>query len=166
MQDTYIDAYKSLGQFQGRSDFKTWLIRIMLNNCYRKSLKRSHSSEVAQIINEQSTPMFANQEHDTEKVIQGLELRHVIEQALLSIPLDYRIVFSLREIGGLNVAETAEVLNLTESNVKVRLNRAKTMLRTEIESTYTKHELFEFNLIYCDRIVENVMARLGSSGIR
>lgn len=67
------------------------------------------------------------------------------------------MVFSLREINGLNVSETADALNISESNVKVRLNRAKTMLRKEIEKSYSPNDIFEFNLIYCDAIVNRVM---------
>lgn len=70
------------------------------------------------------------------------------------------MVFSLREINGLNVIETAEVLNITETNVKVRLNRAKTMLRKELEKSYSAEDIFEFSLIYCDAIVNNVMNKI------
>lgn len=70
------------------------------------------------------------------------------------------MTFSLREITGLNVSETASLLNISEANVKVRLNRAKAMLRNAIEKTYSAGELFEFNLIYCDAIVENVMKKI------
>ena len=82
--------------------------------------------------NDNSTPMFANRNNETDSVVQSRELKHIIEDALIRIPLDYRMVFSLREINGLNVAETAEMLNISETNVKVRLNRAKNMLRGEI----------------------------------
>ncbi|KXK53986.1 MAG: sigma-70 family RNA polymerase sigma factor [Chlorobi bacterium] len=160
MQDTFIDAYKNLRQFEGRSDFKTWIIRIMMNNCYRKREKSSFKHEVAQDINENSVPMFTNANNDTDKVVQRRELGDVIENALSNIPLDYRMVFSLREINGMNVAETASLLNISEANVKVRLNRAKAMLRGEIEKTYSAVELYEFNLIYCDAVVENVMKKI------
>jgi len=56
--------------------------------------------------------------------------------------------------------ETSEALNISESNVKVRLNRAKSMLRLEIEKVYSPADIFEFNLIYCDKIVENVMREI------
>jgi RNA polymerase sigma-70 factor (ECF subfamily) len=88
------------------------------------------------------------------------ELNTVIEKALLQLPLDYRLVFSMREANGLNVQETAEALNISEANVKVRLNRAKAMLRKEVEKSYTVEEIFEFNLVYCDAIVNNVMAKI------
>jgi RNA polymerase sigma-70 factor (ECF subfamily) len=67
------------------------------------------------------------------------------------------MVFSLRELNGMNVAETADALSISEVNVKVRLNRAKSMLRKEIEKIYSPEDIFEFNLIYCNAIVDNVM---------
>lgn len=160
MQDTFIDAYKNLSQFEGRSNFKTWIIRIMLNNCYRRRRKMGFKNEIQEDVNDNSTPMFSNAYHDGDKIVQNSELGHIIEKALSRIPFDYRMVFSLREANGLNVTETAKVLNISEANVKVRLNRAKAMLRREIESTYTASELYEFNLIYCDAMAENVMMRV------
>lgn len=163
MQDTFVDAYRSLGSFEGRSDFKTWMIRIMLNNCFRKRNKSSHKNEVMRDINDSARPLYTQSE-DTGRVVGNNELGRIIEKALLGIPDDYRMVFSLREITGLNVAETAKALHITESNVKVRLNRAKTMLRREMEKSYSPAELFEFNLIYCDAMVERVMREI--DGIR
>ncbi len=163
MQDTFIDAYKSLKQFEGRSEFKTWIIRIMLNNCYRKKEKSSFKNEMATDVKDNFKPMFIRSDNNTEKIIQNHELKHIIEMALEKIPFDYRMVFSLREINGLNVLETAQLLNISESNVKVRLNRAKLMLRNEIEKKYSSQELYEFNLIYCDAIVENVMRKISEA---
>jgi RNA polymerase sigma-70 factor (ECF subfamily) len=160
MQETFIDAYKHLKQFEGRSAFKTWIIRIMMNNCYRKREKSSFKNEIAKDLNDNSTPMFSNTKNEADKIYQNRELGSIIENALCKIPFDYRMVFSLREINGLNVAETASLLCISESNVKVRLNRSKAMLRKEIEKTYSAKELFEFNLIYCDAIVKNVMQKI------
>ncbi|MGC4235048.1 MAG: sigma-70 family RNA polymerase sigma factor [Niabella sp.] len=160
MQETFIDAYKNLLQFEGRADFKTWIIRIMMNNCYRKRKKSGFKNEMMQDVNDYSAPMFAHTNNDTDKVVQNHELGHIIENALGKIPFDYRMVFLLREVNGLNVAATASLLGISEANVKVRLNRAKTMLRSEIERTYSASELFEFNLIYCDAIVEHVMKKI------
>lgn len=160
MQETFIDAYKNLLQFEGRSDFKTWIIRIMMNNCYRKKRKASFKNEFMQDVSDNAKPMFTGTNNETEKIVQTRELGQIIEDALGKIPFDYRIAFSLREINGLNVSETANLLNISEANVKVRLNRARMMLRTEIEKTYSAKELFEFNLIYCDIITENVMKKI------
>lgn len=161
MQETYIDAFKSLSRFEQRSNFKTWLIRIMLNNCYRKKQKYSFKNEFAnETINENVRPMFSNSDNDAQKEIHNRELGHIIERSFSKLPEDYRIVFSLREIGGLSIAETSSALDITEANVKVRLNRAKSMLRTEIEKSYSAEELFEFNLCYCNPFTERVMNQI------
>jgi RNA polymerase sigma factor (sigma-70 family) len=159
MQETFINAYLNLSKFENRSSFKTWIIKIMLNNCFQKQQKFSFKNEKTSIkpIHENLTPMYANYHTDTNKQIINKELNHVIENSLEQVPIDYRIVFSLREITGLNIAETAEALNISEANVKVRVNRAKTMLRKEIEKKYTAEDIFEFNLIYCNLIVDRVM---------
>jgi RNA polymerase sigma factor (sigma-70 family) len=161
MQDSFIDAYRNLKKFEQRSSFKTWIIKIMLNNCFRKKQKASYKNEVAHDINDKSIPMFSNQQHsDSNKTIANRELSFIIERALQQLPLDYRMVFSLRELNGLNVAATADALQISEANVKVRLNRAKTMLRKEIERSYTVEDIFEFNLVYCDAMTDAVMKRI------
>lgn len=160
MQETFIDAYKSLAQFEGRSRFQTWIIRIMMNNCYRRRQKRGFTNEVTQDINDQSLPMFSHSHHDPASSVQNRELRHIIEEALARLPFDYRMVFSLREVNGLNVSETASLLHISEANVKVRLSRAKAMLRAEMEKIYSPGELFEFNLVYCDAMVQKVMNKI------
>ena len=161
MQDSFINAYCNLKNFDNRSSFKTWLIKIMLNNCYHKQQKFSFKKEAAIEVSERAKPAFTNQKSlDTNSTIVNKELNSVIENALQRLPLDYRLVFSLREINGLNVSETAEALNITPSNVKVRLNRAKAILRKEIERSYSPEEIFEFNAVYCDAIVNSVMSKL------
>jgi len=79
------------------------------------------------------------------------ELSGILERSIQKIPLIYRTVFVLREIEGCSVAETAEILNITSVNVKVRLNRAKALLQKEIQQFYAQSELYSFNLIYCDK---------------
>ncbi len=163
MQETFITAYSNLAKFENRSSFKTWIIRIMLNNCFKKKQKSSYKNEIVNDINERSVPLFSNgQNTDTNKTVVNRELKNVIEEALAQLPLEYRMVFSLREINGLNVAEAADALSITESNVKVRLNRAKTMLRKEMEKAYTAEDIFEFNLVYCDAMVNRVMNNLNN----
>lgn len=161
MQDTFIDAYTNLSKFEQRASFKTWIIKMMLNNCFRKKQKFSFKNELAREIKEQSIPLFCcSSSTDTNKIVVNRELRLVIESALQQVPLDYRMVFALREMNGLNISETSEALNITEVNVKVRLNRAKSMLRKEIEKSYTAQEIFDFNLVYCDALTNSVMHRL------
>ncbi|MEO8821504.1 MAG: sigma-70 family RNA polymerase sigma factor [Ginsengibacter sp.] len=161
MQDAYINAYCHMKTFEGRSSFKTWLTRITLNVCYQKRNKRSFKNEIQEgdIQNEKSDILFHHSSNN-EKIAMNKELGHVLENAIHQIPEDYRIVFTLRELNGLSVAETSEALSITEGNVKVRLNRAKGMLQKEIRKMYSPDEIFEFNLIYCDTMVNRVMARI------
>ncbi len=157
MQDTYVKAFINLPAFENRSSFLTWLTRIMLNNCYHKKMRSSWQREkTTNSIEEKSTPMFNSNETNSRRIVND-ELRTILEQAIVHIPEPYRNVFTLRELNGMSVKETADVLHLSESNVKVRLNRAKTMLQKEISKSYSSEEIFEFNLIYCDAMVERVM---------
>src|SRR5438552_4003566 len=160
MQETFIAAYLNLEKFECRSSFKTWITRIMLNQCYQKAQKLSFKNEKTNntIVNEKKIPMFeSDRSTDTYKSVLNKELSHIIGNALVSIPLEYRMVFSLRELNGMNTVETAEALDISETNVKVRLNRAKHMLREKLETMYSPKDIFEFNLIYCDKIVNGVM---------
>ncbi|HEV2832100.1 MAG TPA: sigma-70 family RNA polymerase sigma factor, partial [Hanamia sp.] len=128
---------------------------------YQKKQKFSFKNEIT--VNEyeinDSNPMFQH-EANNEKYVMNKELKHVIENALQQIPHNYRMVFTLRELNGFSVSETAAALNILENNVKVRLNRAKSMLRTQIEKMYSPEEIYEFNLVYCDSMVKNVMAKI------
>ena len=162
MQESFIAAYLGLEKFEGRSSFKTWLTRIMLNQCYQKAQKQSFKNEKAnEMLNEKATPMFeSNQSADTYRSVLNNELSSVVSNALISIPFEYRMVFSLRELNGMSISETSDLLNISETNVKVRLNRAKHMLREKIEEMYSPEEIFEFNLIYCNRIADAVMKKI------
>lgn len=164
MQEVYVQAFLNLSGFENRASFKTWLTRIMLNHCYQKKNRLRNQNEVVMDVSltENRPPLF-HQSSNIEKTMANKELGSVLENALNRIPEDYRIVFTLRELNGLSVADTREALDLTESNVKVRLNRAKKMLRTEIEKMYSPEEIYEFNLRYCDAMVERVMKAIGQT---
>ena len=97
---------------------------------------------------------------DTGRVINNRELNRLLEESLQKLPLAYRSVFVLREMEGFNIADTAELLKISSINVKVRLNRAKTMLRDQLEKFYTSSDIYEFNEIYCDAIVHGVYNRI------
>ena len=161
IQDSYLSAYTNLEKFENRSTLKTWLVKIMLNNCYHKTQKFSFRNEIPSVITEKESgiPMFT-QQLNTGKAIMNNELKHILEEALVQIPENYRTVFTLRELNGMSTRETSEALGISEANVKVRLKRAKDMLRKEIKKMYSPEEIFEFNLIYCNRIVEKVLIKI------
>jgi RNA polymerase sigma-70 factor (ECF subfamily) len=163
MQDTHVSAYMSLQKFEGRSSYKTWISKIMVNKCLYKLkygyFKNEVPAETAVESNHQ--PMYVStKENQTENVLLNHELASVLEKSLQSIPVMYRTVFVLREVEGFSVAETAELLEITEVNVKVRLNRAKTLLQKRVEQFYSRTEIYSFNLVYCDAIVDKVFERI------
>jgi RNA polymerase sigma-70 factor (ECF subfamily) len=161
MQCAYIRAYEHLGKFEWRSSFSTWLVRILVNECL-SHLKKKHRVMVTDIDDELSTSSYKNTSSPTPvSVVLNRELAQALEEALLNIPEKYRTVFVMREIEDMSVAETVEALALTESNVKVRLNRAKSMLQEKLNSYYKNDLVFHFYLTRCDRIVQNVFNSLG-----
>jgi len=159
MQETYLSAYNNLANFQGRASFKTWITKIMLNHCYHARKKYSYKNETQLLYNvaDAAVPVF-QQHNNNEKELMNRELGKILEHALKNIPHDYKIVFTLRELNGFNVAETSDTLGISESNVKVRLNRAKALLRAGLKDMYSPAEIFEFNLVYCDEMVKRVFA--------
>lgn len=164
MQETFIAAYLGLEKFEGRSSFKTWITRIMLNHCFQKTQKQSFKKEKANgVLNEKAKPIFESARSvDTYNSVLNNELSNIVANALIAIPFEYRMVFVLRELNGMTIAETAELLDITETNVKVRLNRAKQMLRHKVEEMYSPDDIFEFNLIYCNRVADGVMKKISS----
>jgi RNA polymerase sigma-70 factor (ECF subfamily) len=155
MQTVYINAYQQLGKFQNRSSFGTWITRILINeSLLRKKRITKHQEALMKNID--------NKYHDDTplKSLMNKELKTILENAVSTLPEKYRMVFVMREIQEMSTNETMEVLNLGESNVKIRLNRAKEILRNELIGYYRSDQLFEFNLIRCDRIANFVMSRI------
>ena len=165
MQDTHVSAYTQLSKFEGRASYKTWISTIMIHKCqYRLKygyFKNEFPSEQISELKHGSMPENATA-NPTENSLMNRELAMVLERSVQKIPLIYRTVFMLREVEGFSVSETADLLHITATNVKVRLNRAKALLQKEIEQVYSRHELFSFNLIYCDAVVQKVFEKLNT----
>lgn len=155
MQTAYINAYEHLRQFAYRAAFGTWLTRIMLNQCYKARRDHIRSLNVRQ-----NSENFINLK-TPENVMASKELGQVLENAIRQLPEKYRLVFVLREMEDLSVRQTAEIAGIQTSNVKVRLNRAKTMLRESLNN-YMKDSVYQFHLSRCDKMVSRVMDQLQS----
>jgi len=102
-----------------------------------------------------------SRENNPAKALLNKELSNVLEHALVQLPEKYRLVFVLREMECLSVAETVDTLHISETNVKVRLNRAKAMLRDTLGSYYKNDGIYHFHLTRCDRMVSKVLKHLG-----
>jgi RNA polymerase sigma factor (sigma-70 family) len=161
MQSAYVKAYEHLGSFKGESQFGTWLMRILINECLQY-LKRKQRHAMVHIDGSDSwmQQLQATPDSGGDAMIMNKELARLLESALLQLPPKYRLVFVLREVEGMNVSETAKALSLSETNIKVRLNRAKTALREKLAAYYKKDLVFGFHLSRCDRMVQSVFKRL------
>jgi RNA polymerase sigma factor (sigma-70 family) len=159
MQEAYIKAYKKLRDFEMRSSFNTWITRILINECLMR--KRAGKNKIHLSIDD---PSQHHQTHinnlNPEKKVINKELKTLLESAIERLPEKYRIVFIMREIENISVTDTTQALQITETNVKARLSRAKEMLRTTLTSSYPVSELLDFNLVRCERIVQNVLSRI------
>jgi RNA polymerase sigma-70 factor (ECF subfamily) len=78
------------------------------------------------------------------------------------LPDAYRTVFMLRDVEEMSTTDTASVLEITEENVKVRLHRARALLRKSLyaRAGMERKEAFNFHAVRCDRVVKNVFERI------
>jgi len=97
----------------------------------------------------------------------GENLKKAVEAAVNQLPEKYRVVFILREVEHTSVADVAEIIGISEDNVKIRLHRAKVMLKDMLRSEASSLEIFEFHASRCALIAERVMnavERIQSAG--
>ena len=168
VQETYVRAFTHLESFRGDSRLATWLARIAMNEALGR-LRRQRptvdwttlesGTPNAQII---QFPVSATSD-DPEKTMAQREIQHVVEQAVDELPEAFRIVFITRVIEGMNVEETAEILDIKPETVKTRLHRARTMLRENVEKKIgpVVMEAFPFAGKRCERLTDAVLGRLG-----
>lgn len=144
-QDTFINVYRKLNQFDGRSKFSTWLYSIVANNCLMNRRKRKIEEllesldEAPDVQDETIQKQLASwDDSPIETVING-EMRTALDEAIQQLPDDYKAVFVLRDLEEKTAEETAKILQLTVPAVKSRLRRSRIFLRHKLHN-YMKHE--------------------------
>lgn len=155
MQNAWLKAFENLGAFRGTARFSTWLCRIMINECLmalRKN-KKTYSFDM------NAPDKLYNNDDPADKMTREQALGW-LEESLLELPPEYRSVYIMREIEGLSVDNAAEILELTPENIRVRLHRAKKMLKEKILLRVPARELLEYRLNRCDRFTESVMKKI------
>jgi RNA polymerase sigma-70 factor (ECF subfamily) len=167
VQDAYVRAYANLSQFEGRARFSTWLTKIAV---YEALLRRQRAGRLApleteEVSYEDTMPLNRQDPLSPEDAAYSGEIQTLLEETIDALPQDYRAVFMLREIEEMSTSETAESLGLSEENVKVRLHRARTMLREGLYSRVGAVSLaaFQFPAPRCNRVVEAVFKRIAQS---
>jgi RNA polymerase sigma-70 factor, ECF subfamily len=139
-QQTFLSALEHLGEFREESLFRTWLLRIATNHALallRKRTVRSESSLDADDSNSsyENVPRpeyIAAWRETPETLASQRETRQIIDAALATLDEKYRVVFVLRDIEELSTRETADILGISSEAVKVRLVRARLMLRERL----------------------------------
>jgi len=163
VQQAYLSAYTNLAQFGGAAAFSTWLTRIVINEAATRRRRRIRLAEV-DIEEQRDVTPFKAQTATPEEQASQRETRAILEAAIDRLPEGYRLVFIMREVVQLSVVETAECLDLSEENVKVRLHRAKAMLRGSLYARVERAagDAFPFMGARCDRIVAAVLAKIST----
>jgi len=161
LQDTYVRAYQHLGQFAGRAKFSTWLTRIAVNEALARVERRKRFDAVDEE-NDLESFIVESKMPDPESRAVQLEVRALLEEAILALPDGYRSVLMLRDVEEMNTAEAAEALDMTEENVKVRLHRARALLRKELyaRAGAKTSSAFQFMATRCDRVVREVFKKI------
>jgi RNA polymerase sigma-70 factor (ECF subfamily) len=145
-QDTWIALLRGLERFEGRSTLKTWLFRICVNRARTTGVKEHRSIPVDVMAAEASvSPSRFNQGGmwvdppvpftDTidDALVNG-PLVHLVHASIARLPATSRAVVTLRDVEGLSTAEVADLLELTEANVRVILHRCRAKIRSEVEA--------------------------------
>lgn len=151
LQETFLNALRALPRFEGRSQLATWLYRIASNACLSRRRRDASQPETLAVDETAETDeegdftpqFFVDWSHAPEEELLTAELQSVMAEAITQLPPTLRIVFIWRDLEGLSVQETAEILGLSEGTVKVRLHRARLKLRELLSSYFASQRVKE-----------------------
>lgn len=166
LQDAYLRAYRSIGQFRGEAALSTWLSRLVLNECNARRRRSLRRENIVSIVNtDPSMDAFSRVPDSGESPDNHTareQIRRVLERKVSELPEPLRLVFVLRSIEELSVEEVADTLSVSPDVVRSRHFRAKGMLREALaqDIDLAQGDTFEFGGACCDRMVANVLARL------
>jgi RNA polymerase sigma-70 factor, ECF subfamily len=130
-----LKAFGALGQFHWTAKFSTWLVQIVITEAQlwlqkeRRGRYESLDQEPGYQDEEYVPKNFGKWQYIPRSALENPELREILKTALKSLPSKFRVVMALRDIAHLNSRETADVLGLTEDNVRTRLCRARLEIR-------------------------------------
>ena len=143
VQDTFLNVFRYLKDFRYETKFKNWLYKVAASTCIKKRRKSKFAPDKELSLDEfWPTDEAEAADHVPEWALMPLEkllneeLAGMINQQILTLPEKYRMVIVLRDIEGFTTAETAQILNLSPSNVKVRLHRARLYLRDKLKGYF------------------------------
>jgi len=140
VQSAFANIFRGLEGFEGRSRLRTWMHRIVVNQALMALRQQKRRQEVSI---DDLLPVFDEyqcrlQERWTinetpESLMQQAQTKDVVASKIAALPENYRIVLLLRDIEDMSTSDAAQTLGINESNVKVRLHRARSALKTLLE---------------------------------
>ncbi len=145
LQEAFLQVYRGLKSFEGRSNFSTWLYRLATNVCLMK-IRHRETEPAGMLPLEDFLPRHEEGEQPTlqewpekpEEILLTKESREKMMEALDRLPAEYRAVFILRDIEGFSNAEAGEALGISVAAVKSRLHRARIALRGMLAEYFEK----------------------------
>lgn len=167
LQEAYLHAYRSIGQFRGEAALSTWLSRLVLNECFGRRRRSDRRDGVVRIVSSDTDSRIDSVpggELDLpDRVADRAQMLGILESKLDKLPEEFRTVFVLRSVEELSVEETAACLGIPEATVRSRHFRAKGLLREALarEVDLAERDIFEFGGRHCDQVIASVLARLG-----
>jgi len=143
LQNTFLNALMHFAHFEGRSSISTWLYRIASNEALMLLRRKKNTVNLDDFQPEdaEETPLpevFVDWSTMPEDELLSGESKKALDTAVKKLPEALRMVFLLRDIEGISIRDTAEILNLTETNVKTRLLRARMFLREHLSTYYSE----------------------------
>jgi RNA polymerase sigma-70 factor (ECF subfamily) len=166
VQETYLRAFTRLDSYRPEGKFGAWLTRVALNEALM--IRRRNRSDTVSL-EDAGVDALVAEEHDAEaptaeQFVEAAHARALLEHAIDALPENFRMVFVLRVVQGLDVRETAESLEINPTTVRTRLFRAQRQLRAELTQRLRGESagLFDFGAERCDRVVERVLTRLSA----
>ena len=147
VQETFLNVFRYLKGFRHETKFKNWLYKVAASTCIKKRRKSKFAPEKELSLDEFRPADDAEPpDHVPEWALMPLdkllneELAGAINRGILSIPKKYRMVIVLRDVEGFSTAETAQILNISPANVKVRLHRARLYLREQLKGYFENEQ--------------------------
>lgn len=142
VQDSFVRLFEHLDRFEGRASLGTWLYRVAYNASIDRVRRRKPTVSLADDGGDDDglagiAVNLADWGPGPERQMTNAELHAALARAIADLPESLRVVFVMREIDGLTTAESADLLNISEGALKVRLHRARLRLRESLAGTFT-----------------------------
>ena len=166
LQDAYLNAYRSIGQFRGEAALATWFSRLVLNACAARKRRSTRRNNIVPLVSlnhhMDEIAVLTDAAQGPENLLARKQIRSVLERKVSELPEAFRVVFVLRSVEEMSVEEIAEMLGIPQETVRSRHFRAKGLLREALarDIDLAEGEIYEFGGLHCDEIVAAVLSQL------